>query len=154
MRAGYTSHCLLLFCCLLQSATAFAGEKDVRAWLQSMVESVRTLNYRGTFVFLHDNQLESMEIFHTVDARGEKERPVSVEVATGDGYTRPPLHDFFMTRYTDAYAAEIAAFVSVIKDGKAPSPNGRDGLMALVLADAALKSVQEGRAVKVSEVMG
>ena len=78
MRAGYTSHCLLLFCCLLQSATAFAEEKDVRAWLQSMVESVRTLNYRGTFVFLHDNQLESMEIFHTVDARGEKERLVSL----------------------------------------------------------------------------
>ena len=84
----------------------------------------------------------------------ENQRPVSVEVATGDGYTRPPLHDFFMTRYTDAYAAEIAAFVAVIKDGKAPSPNGRDGLMALALADAALKSVQEGRAVKVSEVMG
>ena len=81
MRAGYTSHCLLLFCCLLQSATAFAGEKDVRAWLQSMVESVRTLNYRGTFVFLHDNQLESMEIFHTVDARGEKERLVSLNGA-------------------------------------------------------------------------
>ena len=64
-----------------------------------------------------------------------------------------PVRDF-MTRYTEAYAAEIAAFVSVIKDGKAPSPDGRDGLMALVLADAALKSVQEGRAVKVSEVMG
>ena len=83
----------------------------------------------------------------------ENQRPVSIEVASGDGYTRPPLHDFFMTRYTDAYAAEIAAFVAVVRDGKAPSPNGRDGLLALALAEAALKSVEEGRTVKVDEVL-
>ncbi|NMA97977.1 MAG: hypothetical protein GX970_07700, partial [Phyllobacteriaceae bacterium] len=34
------------------------------------------------------------------------------------------------------------------------SPSGTDGLIALALADAALKSVQEGRAVKVSEITG
>jgi myo-inositol 2-dehydrogenase / D-chiro-inositol 1-dehydrogenase len=83
----------------------------------------------------------------------ENQRPVSIEVASGDGYTRPPLHDFFMTRYTDAYAAEIAAFVAVVRDGKSPSPNGRDGLLALALAEAALKSVEEGRTVKVDEVI-
>lgn len=83
----------------------------------------------------------------------ENQRPVSIEIATGDGYTRPPLHDFFMTRYTEAYAAEIASFVAVIKDGKIPSPNGRDGLLALALAEAALKSVKEGRMVRVVEVL-
>src|SRR5690606_5827601 len=40
----------------------------------------------------------------------ENQRPVSIEVANADGYVRPPLHDFFMTRYTEAYAAEIATF--------------------------------------------
>ena len=44
----------------------------------------------------------------------ENQRPVSIEVATKDGYTRPALHDFFMTRYTEAYAAEIRAFLYVI----------------------------------------
>ena len=39
----------------------------------------------------------------------ENQRPVSIEIANGSGYTRPPLHDFFMTRYTEAYANEIAA---------------------------------------------
>jgi myo-inositol 2-dehydrogenase/D-chiro-inositol 1-dehydrogenase len=29
----------------------------------------------------------------------ENQRPVSIEVASEEGYTRPPLHDFFMTRY-------------------------------------------------------
>ena len=40
---------------------------------------------------------------------------VSIEIANGDGYTRPPLHDFFMTRYTEAYANEIAAFIAAIE---------------------------------------
>ena len=79
----------------------------------------------------------------------ENQRPVSIELANADGYTRPPLHDFFMTRYTEAYAAEIAAFIAVVAGGASPSPSGADGLAALVLAEAALQSVREGRAIAV-----
>lgn len=84
----------------------------------------------------------------------ENQRPVSIEVATAAGYTRPPLHDFFMTRYTEAYAAEIAAFVAAVADKGAASPSGEDGLVALALAEAALKSVAEKRTVSMSEVLG
>ena len=79
----------------------------------------------------------------------ENQRPISIELANADGYTRPPLHDFFMTRYTEAYAAEIAAFIAVVAGGASPSPSGADGLAALVLAEAALQSVREGRAIAV-----
>jgi len=82
----------------------------------------------------------------------ENQRPVSIEIATNAGFTRPPLHDFFMTRYTEAYAAEIAAFVEAIENGSAPSPSGEDGLKALALAEAALKSVAERRAVGMDEI--
>lgn len=81
----------------------------------------------------------------------ENQRPVSIEIATAGGYTRPPLHDFFMTRYTDAYAAEIAAFIDGIVHGRALSPSGDDGLKALVLADAAVTSAAEGRMVRIGE---
>jgi myo-inositol 2-dehydrogenase/D-chiro-inositol 1-dehydrogenase len=74
-------------------------------------------------------------------------------VASKDGYTRPPLHDFFMTRYTQAYAAEIASFIDALDSGKAPSPSAEDGLQALALAEAALRSVKEGRTVKVADVL-
>ena len=47
----------------------------------------------------------------------ENQRPVSIEVADCAGFSRPPLHDFFMTRYTAAYAAEIAAFVAAVAAG-------------------------------------
>ncbi|SFU03232.1 inositol 2-dehydrogenase [Mesorhizobium sp. YR577] len=78
----------------------------------------------------------------------ENQRPVSIEIANGTGYTRPPLHDFFMTRYTEAYANEIAAFIAAMSKGKKASPSGRDGLIALALADAALKSAKEGKTIR------
>lgn len=84
--------------------------------------------------------------------RAENQRPVSIEIAGAAGYTRPPLHDFFMTRYTEAYAHEITAFVSVIKDNAAPSPSGEDGMIALALAEAALLSIKENRMVAVQDM--
>jgi len=79
----------------------------------------------------------------------ENQRPVSIELANDKGYTRPPLHDFFMTRYIDAYANEITAFIAAKAAGKKASPSGKDGLVALKLADAALKSAKTGKTVRV-----
>jgi len=84
----------------------------------------------------------------------ENQRPVSIEIANASGYTRPPLHDFFMTRYTEAYAREISSFIDFVESKSPATPSGLDGLIALALADAAVKSVKEGRAVKVSEITG
>jgi len=75
----------------------------------------------------------------------ENVRATTVEVANADGYRRDPLLNFFMTRYTQAYANEIAAFVEAVGTGGPMSPSGEDGLKALVIADAALKSLKEGR---------
>ncbi len=79
----------------------------------------------------------------------ENQRPVSIEIANGSGYTRPPLYDFFMTRYTQAYANEIATFISAIEKGTPIAPTGDDGLAALLLADAAVQSVAEKRRVTI-----
>ncbi|WP_103333209.1 inositol 2-dehydrogenase [Pseudotabrizicola formosa] len=76
-----------------------------------------------------------------------------ITLADKSGFHSAPLLNFFMSRYTAAYANEIAAFVAAVADG-APTPTtGHDGLMALALAEAALKSIAEGRMVKVSEVL-
>ena len=76
-----------------------------------------------------------------------------ITLADKTGFHTAPLLNFFMSRYTAAYANEIAAFVASVAEG-APTPTtGHDGLMALALAEAALKSVAEGRMVKVSEVL-
>jgi myo-inositol 2-dehydrogenase/D-chiro-inositol 1-dehydrogenase len=83
----------------------------------------------------------------------ENQREADIEIANGDGFTRPPLLNFFMTRYIAAYANEIAAFIEAVKSGKPASPSGQDGLISLALADAALKSVAECRTVKLSEIL-
>jgi myo-inositol 2-dehydrogenase/D-chiro-inositol 1-dehydrogenase len=59
-----------------------------------------------------------------------------------------------MTRYTEAYAAEIAAFVRALREGTPPPTTGQDGLMALALADAAVRSVETGRSVAVADILG
>ena len=79
----------------------------------------------------------------------ENQRPVSIELANDKGYTRPPLHDFFMTRYIDAYANEIASFIAAATAGKKAAPSGKDGLIALKLADAALQSAKTGKTVRI-----
>jgi myo-inositol 2-dehydrogenase/D-chiro-inositol 1-dehydrogenase len=100
----------------------------------------------------YDQRVEVHGALGAVSA--ENQRPVAIEVATASGYRRPPLHDFFMTRYTDAYANEIAAFIAALGAGRPASPSGADGLAALLLAEAALRSVREGRTVRVDEVAG
>jgi myo-inositol 2-dehydrogenase/D-chiro-inositol 1-dehydrogenase len=83
----------------------------------------------------------------------ENQREADIEIANREGFTRPPLLDFFMTRYAAAYANEIAAFINAIMNGEPAAPGGQDGLIALALAEAALKSVTEGRTVKLSEIL-
>jgi myo-inositol 2-dehydrogenase/D-chiro-inositol 1-dehydrogenase len=100
----------------------------------------------------YDQRIEVHGSLGAVSA--ENQRPVSIEIATAAGYTRPPLHDFFMTRYIEAYAAEIAAFIATVKGGTAAAPSGEDGLAALALAETALKSVAERRMVALSDITG
>lgn len=86
-------------------------------------------------------------------AQAENHGENRVVLADASGFRTAPLLNFFMTRYIAAYANEIAAFVQAVQ-GKAPTPTTtHDGMMALALAEAALKSVSEGRAVKVSEIL-
>ena len=47
-------------------------------WVQKMSMAMRDLSYRGDFVYLHENQLESMRISHYKDENGEKERLISL----------------------------------------------------------------------------
>ncbi|MGB0901472.1 inositol 2-dehydrogenase [Halocynthiibacter sp.] len=112
---------------------------------QAMINNSRRATYG------YDQRVEVHGSKGAVTAMNE--HPVQVEVASADGYNRAPLHDFFMTRYVAAYAAEIAAFVASVKDGQATHPAGRDGMIALALADAANISVDESRVVNMSEIL-
>jgi myo-inositol 2-dehydrogenase/D-chiro-inositol 1-dehydrogenase len=105
-----------------------------------------TNSRRATYGY--DQRIEVHGSAGMVNAKNTAE--ANIEVADTTGYHQPPLLNFFMARYTAAYANEIAAFVDAVEAG-APTPTtGLDGLRALELAEAALESVKTGRAVALS----
>ncbi|MEY3308413.1 MAG: inositol 2-dehydrogenase [Pseudomonadota bacterium] len=137
---------------LVDPAIGKAGDSDsVQVMLRTASGKLAVISNSRRATYGYDQRIEVHGSKGAVSA--ENQRPVSIEVATGAGYTRPPLHDFFMTRYTEAYAAEIAAFIDTMAGKAKANPSGEDGLLALALAEAALKSVAEGRVVKMAEVL-
>jgi myo-inositol 2-dehydrogenase/D-chiro-inositol 1-dehydrogenase len=137
---------------LVDPAIGAAGDFDsVQVLLKTASGKQAMISNSRRATYGYDQRIEVHGSKGAVAA--ENQRPVSIEVATGAGYTRPPLHDFFMTRYTEAYAAEIATFVAAMAGKGKAEPTGEDGLIALALADAAVKSVAEGRVVKMSEIL-
>ncbi|MBV1701992.1 MAG: inositol 2-dehydrogenase [Hyphomicrobiales bacterium] len=86
-------------------------------------------------------------------AISQNQRPNQMRLS-GKGYSNQaaPLLHFFIERYKEAFDAEIDAFVEAVETNQTPVVGFEDGQKALTLAEAALKSIAEGRAVKVSEV--
>ena len=133
---------------LVDKAIGYAGDYDsVSVILETASGRQAIISNSRRATYGYDQRIEVHGSKGMVAA--ENQRPVSIEVANGDGYTRPPLHDFFMTRYTEAYANEIASFIAAIEKGAPITPSGADGLAALVLADAALQSVREKRQIRI-----
>ncbi len=63
-----------------------------------------------------------------------------------------PYQFFFIERYVEAFMAEIDGFVDCVEKGTKPLASFEDGRRALVLAEAAYRSLREKRLVQVSEV--
>ena len=57
--------------------------------------------------------------------------------------------DFFLERYADAYRAELEAFVTALGKRRPMPVGAADGRQALVLAEAALRSLKSGKAEKI-----
>lgn len=75
--------------------------------------------------------------------------PTTVELADGQAVSSDKPLFFFLERYADAYRAELAAFVAAV-EAKSPLPvTGEDGRRAIVLAEAAVKSLKTGRPVRI-----
>lgn len=65
---------------------------------------------------------------------------------------KAPLLNFFIERYAQAFASEIDAFVDAVENETPPTVGFEDGHKALLLAEAAILSVREGRPVILSEM--
>jgi myo-inositol 2-dehydrogenase / D-chiro-inositol 1-dehydrogenase len=71
----------------------------------------------------------------------------TITFAGAEGIVGDKPLPFFLERYAEAYRLELDHFVDALTRGTPPQPGGGDGVKALALADAALRSLQTGRAV-------
>jgi myo-inositol 2-dehydrogenase/D-chiro-inositol 1-dehydrogenase len=67
-------------------------------------------------------------------------------------YPSEPAYPGFLERFAGAYAAEMAAFVGLVRDGGESRCTVTDALAAFVLAEACDVSRHERRPVKVAEI--
>jgi sigma-E factor negative regulatory protein RseB len=76
--AGSRVFRVLLACSLLAPPVLFADDHRADMLLARMIKAVESLSYEGTFVYIHGQKTETMQIVHTMDERGQRERLVSL----------------------------------------------------------------------------
>jgi myo-inositol 2-dehydrogenase/D-chiro-inositol 1-dehydrogenase len=74
--------------------------------------------------------------------------PTTVTRFTREAVVSDKPWPFFLERYADAYRAELDHFLDIVEGAAEPAVTGRDGREALALADAAARSIELGRPVK------
>jgi myo-inositol 2-dehydrogenase / D-chiro-inositol 1-dehydrogenase len=107
------------------------------------------INNSRRCVFGYDQRIEAFGAGGMLLAGNR--RATAVESWDGE---RTAAHDVvlhsFIERYSEAYAAELDAFLSATEEGRPVSPDFSDGLEALRLAVAAEESVRTGAVVKLA----
>jgi myo-inositol 2-dehydrogenase/D-chiro-inositol 1-dehydrogenase len=78
--------------------------------------------------------------------------PNAAVVSDGASVRRDLPLNFFMDRYTESFATEVAAFVHAVLHDKPTPVTGLDGRVPVVMGLAAGKSHREGRPVRLSEI--
>ncbi|HET7921734.1 MAG TPA: MucB/RseB C-terminal domain-containing protein [Gammaproteobacteria bacterium] len=68
----------ILLAFMLPAARAGTADTTPEAWLERMNHALRALNYRGTFVYMRADHVETMQVIHRGDSRGGIERIVSL----------------------------------------------------------------------------
>lgn len=97
---------------------------------------------------------QRVEAFGSAGMATSENRPLHHMRLAGASFTdaAAPLMNFFIDRYATAFATEIGAFVDAVETGTTPPVGFEDGRQALILAEAAIRSVAQGRTIKISEI--
>lgn len=98
----------------------------------------------------YDQRIEAFGSSGSLRLENRTATTVRAYTASSAGTTGPFL-DFFLERYSDAYAAELDAFITAVESGQDVAPTLADGRQALALAEAATEAARTGVRVPVSK---
>lgn len=138
--------------CLCDEAIGNAGDIDTATVVLKTASGrlVQICNSRRA-VYGYDQRIEAFGSGGMLQAGNET--PTRVAIATEKGITSDPPERFFLERYAQAYQAELNDFVESVLAGRQPGVSGRDGLAALVLAEAAQQSLATGQTVDPAAIL-
>lgn len=134
--------------CLVDPAVGKAGDTDTVMVLMKTASGRQAhINNSRRAAYGYDQRIE----VHGAKGRllAGNRTPTTVEVANATSVSTDKPMYFFLERYAEAYRAELAVFVDALVNKKPMPVGAEDGRMAIVLAEAALKSLKTGRPVKV-----
>jgi myo-inositol 2-dehydrogenase / D-chiro-inositol 1-dehydrogenase len=101
-------------------------------------------------VYGYDQRVEVLG--STGSIRVKNRHPNTAEVSTAECVRRDlPLH-FFLERYAESYAKELAGFVDAVLFDRQVPVTGADGRIPVVMAQAAALSRRENRPVRLAEI--
>jgi myo-inositol 2-dehydrogenase/D-chiro-inositol 1-dehydrogenase len=135
--------------CLVDPAVAKVGDTD------SAMVVMKTAS--GKLCHINNSRRASYGYDQRIEVHGAKGRllagnhaSTTVELADATGVTTDKPLYFFLERYAAAYRAELAAFVQAVVSKKPLPVTAEDGRQAIVLAEAAVKSLKTGKPVKLT----
>ena len=133
---------------LVDKAIGEAGDVDTAVVIMETASGkVAQISNSRRAVYGYDQRVEAHGSKGMIQAGNVKE--TTVEFAGAAGFASDKVLNFFIERYDAAYRRELDAFITAIKSGVAPKPDGEDGLKANRLADAAYESWKTGKRVSV-----
>jgi myo-inositol 2-dehydrogenase/D-chiro-inositol 1-dehydrogenase len=137
--------------CLVDSAIEEAGDVDTaRTLLRTETGRLCVISNTRRSGYGYDQRIEAYGSAGTV--RADNVLVSTVSTCTERGLASDALQNFFLDRYAEAYRREMKHFVNILRDGEAPVAGYHDGVAALVLAEAAARSVKLNTPVRVSSV--
>jgi myo-inositol 2-dehydrogenase/D-chiro-inositol 1-dehydrogenase len=135
--------------CLVDKKIGAAGDIDsAMVLLRTASDKMCHINNSRRAAYGYDQRIEVAGAKGMLRAQNIGETTVEQFGAKGTVSDRPL--DFFLERYADAYRVEMSSFLLALKNHTTMPVGARDGRLALVLAEAALKSHKTGQPVKIN----
>jgi myo-inositol 2-dehydrogenase/D-chiro-inositol 1-dehydrogenase len=135
----------------VDSAIGDAGDLDtVLVTLRFANGVIGTIDNSRQAVYGYDQRVE---VFGGAGAvRVGNDYPNTAILSDSESVRRDLPLNFFMERYTEAYVAEMEAFIGAVRAGHTAPVTGRDGRLSVIMGLAAQRSCEQNRPVALSEV--
>jgi len=137
--------------CLVDPEIGRAGDIDTAVVTLSYADGkLAVIKNSRRAAYGYDQRLELLGADGLLQAQNMLEN--TVVKSTGQGVISAKPTYFFIERYMPAYKAEWAAFVAAVQEGNDMPVSLQDGVQALAMAEAAQRSFDSSRPVRLADV--